>query len=251
MQAAQELAAMQAALDKAHAEVSHVSRRLSENEKVLGATQARLRILEPSLAEAQAERVRLSAELEEAHQKQVEAINTQNARLEALQARAQLTESLLEEARQTLMARADEIRSFERRIIEAGTAHDSTNERVAQMTTALAERDGQIRELEQAYDALSEQNEALASSTAAQGSAYGNAAEKIKEQANQIQLLEAQIAAERSTNEMQIEQINAQLQREQLERAMAEGALESGRKDVARLLGEVAAMQHRPLKSAA
>jgi hypothetical protein len=54
-------------------------------------------------------------------------------------------------------------------------------------------------------------------------------------------------------NETQLEQVNAQLQREQLERAMAEGALESGRKDVARLLGEIAAMQHRQsgMKSAA
>ena len=46
---------------------------------------------------------------------------------------------------------------------------------------------------------------------------------------------------------MQIEQLNAQLQREQLERSMAEGALESGRKDIARLMREIARLQHRPV----
>ena len=50
--------------------------------------------------------------------------------------------------------------------------------------------------------------------------------------------------------EMQIEQLNAQLQRERLERSMAEGALEAGRKDVARLLRELGAVQYRPLPAA-
>ena len=54
-----------------------------------------------------------------------------------------------------------------------------------------------------------------------------------------MQLLERQLKAARDANEMQIEQLSAQLQREQLERSMAEGALESGRKDIARLMREV------------
>jgi len=220
---------------------------------MLAATHARLKNLEPALAEAQAERGRLSAALDEATQKQVDDVNAQNSRFEALQARAHLTESLLDEARQNLMARAEEIRGFERRMIENTTAHDSTDERLAQMAAALAERDTQIREMEQAYDSIYEHSEMLSNSAAAHDSAYTNATGKIKEQADQIQLLETQVAAMKLAHEAQLEQVNAQLQREQLERAMAEGALESGRKDVARLLGEVAAMQHRQsgMKSAA
>jgi len=61
-----------------------------------------------------------------------------------------------------------------------------------------------------------------------------------------VELLEKQLQAARSANEMQLDQLHAQLQREQLERSMAEGALESGRKDIARLLREVSAMQQRP-----
>jgi crescentin len=253
MQSAQECAVMQAALDKAHADMALTQRRLTETEKALGTVHARLKTLEPALAEAQTERARLSEALDEATQRHAEEIGSQNSRFETLQARAASTETILDEARQNLMARAEEIRAFERRIIENTTAHDTSGERIAQLTATLAERDAQIRELEQAYDSIYEHSETLTNSASAHDSAYSNAMEKIKDQSNQIQLLEAQISTIKVANETQLEQVNAQLQREQLERAMAEGALESGRKDVARLLGEIAAMQHRQsgMKSAA
>jgi crescentin len=253
MQSAQECSAMQAALDKAHSDMALTQRRLTETEKALGVVHARLKSLEPALAEAQTERARLSEALDEANQRHTEELNTQNSRFEALQARAASTENILEEARQNLMTRAEEIRAFERRIIESSTAHDTSGERIAQLTATLAERDTQIRELETAYDSIYEHSETLSNSVTAHDSAYSNATEKIKEQADQIKLLEAQISTMKMANETQLEQVNAQLQREQLERAMAEGALESGRKDVARLLGEIAAMQHRQsgMKSAA
>jgi len=63
--------------------------------------------------------------------------------------------------------------------------------------------------------------------------------------------LEEQLRAMTAQNELQVEQLTAQLQREQLERSMAEGALESGRRDVARLLREIASMQLKPAAAAA
>ena len=60
-----------------------------------------------------------------------------------------------------------------------------------------------------------------------------------------MELLEEQIAAAHSAHEMQIESLQAQLQREQLERSMAEGALETARKDVSRLQQEVGALRSR------
>ena len=70
---------------------------------------------------------------------------------------------------------------------------------------------------------------------------------RSKEQSDLVELLEKQLQAARDANDMQIEQLSAQLQREQLERSMAEGALEAGRKDIARLLREIAALQYRPV----
>lgn len=246
MQSFQECAAVQAALNKAHSELSLTGRRLTESDKTLAATQARLKAVEAGLAEAQSERQQLSAALDEANHKHLDAMNMQNSRFQAVQARANLTESLLEEARQALTARADEIRSFERRVIETSTAHDNSGEKLAQLTATLAEREDQIREFEQSHAALHEHNQMLRHAVAARESAHDTAQQKLQEHADMVELLEKQLQAARSANEMQLDQLNAQLQREQLERSMAEGALESGRKDIARLLREISAMHHHP-----
>ena len=246
MQSAQECAAVQMALDKAHAELALNSRRLTESDKTLTATQNRLKTVEASLEDAQADRQRLSAALDEANHKHRDTMNLQASRFESLQARANLTESLLEDARQALTARADEIRSFERQVIETTTAHGNSDERIAQLKAQLEEREGQIREFEQSHSTLHEHNQMLRHTVAARETAQDAAQQKIQEQADLVELLEKQLQAARSANEMQLDQLHAQLQREQLERSMAEGALESGRKDIARLLREVSAMQQRP-----
>ena len=87
----------------------------------------------------------------------------------------------------------------------------------------------------------------LANAVSARESAFNHSQDKIKEQADLVTLLEGQLKAARQATDMQIQQLAAQLQREQLERSMAEGALESGRKDIARLMREVAALQYRPV----
>jgi chromosome segregation ATPase len=249
MQANQERAAVQASLDKAHAELAQLARRLNDTDKTLAATQNRLKATETGLAEAQAERTRLTTELDEANHRHLDEMNVQNSRFDALQARSSLTENLLEEARQTLMARADEIRTFERRVDESSTAHGNTGDKLDQVAAALAERELQIRNLEQAHAALSEQNRMLANGVSAREGAFNHAQEKIKAQAELVSLLEGQLKAARQTTDLQVQQLAAQLQREQLERSMAEGALESGRKDIARLMREVAALQYRPVAS--
>jgi chromosome segregation ATPase len=251
MQADRERAAVQASLDKALAELAQTARRLTETDKMLTMTQSRLKTVESGLAEAQQERTRLSAALDEASSAHLEEMNVQNSRFDALQARYSLTEHLLEEARQTLMARADEIRTFERRVDETSTAQGNAGERLDQVTATLAERERQIKDLEQAHSVLSEQNRMLANAVAARESAHSYAQEKVREQTDLVQLLEGQLKATRDGNAMQVEQLQAQLQREQLERSMAEGALESGRKDIARLMREIGALRYQPLTPAA
>src|SRR5215218_9303857 len=134
-----------------------------------------------------------------------------------------------------------------RRVDETSTAHGHTDEKLDQVRAALTARELQMKDLEQAHAALNEQTRLLANAVSALESAYNASQEKIKEQADLVQLLEGQLKAARDANEMQIQQLNAQLQREQLERSMAEGALESGRKDIVRLMREMAALQYRPV----
>jgi len=55
--------------------------------------------------------------------------------------------------------------------------------------------------------------------------------------------LEADVQVARTNIEKRVEELNASLQRERMERAVVEGALEAARKDNSRLQGEVAALR--------
>ena len=55
--------------------------------------------------------------------------------------------------------------------------------------------------------------------------------------------LEADIQVSRSNIEKRVEDLNSALQRERMERAVVEGALEAARKDNSRLQSEVAALR--------
>ena len=250
MQAVQERITIQAALDKALSDFSQTACRLTDTERSLATTQSRLKVAETGLVEAQAERSQLAAALDDANQKLSEEANLHATRFESLQARAALTERLLEESRETLLARADEIRSFERQALEASTTQGDNSERLAQLDAALTERDLHVRDLEEAHAALSEHNNTLANALNARESAYSRAQQKILEQEELVQLLESQIKSARDANDFQLEQIAAELQREKLERTMAEGALEAGRKDIARLLREISVVHQRPTATA-
>ena len=244
-QANQERGAVQASLDRALSDLAQTTRRLSDADKVLTAAQARLQALEKSLAEVQAERARLSTAIEEAAHAHRDAMNLLTSRFEAVQARSSLADKLLVEARQTLLARAEEVRTFERNAAEAATANDALAEKLGTVQAKLDQRELQIRDIEQARTLLAEQAQKLINAATGRERDYEKTQHKVKEQADLIAILQEQLTAARSSNEMQVEGLSAQLQREQLERSLAEGALEAARKDVARLQLELDALRTR------
>ncbi len=241
-----ERAAVQAMLDKALNDSAQMSRRLFDTEKLLQSTQARLQQVEAAYAEAHAERTRLGTALEEANERHRNYATTQQARFDALQARSLASDRLLEEARDTLAARANEINAFDRRVSEATLTREAIEGRLGQLEAALAERDGRIKDLEEGRVTLAERNEELIKAVSTRENAFYRAQERIQSQDGLVQLLENQLKAARDATELQIEELAAELQRERLERSMAEGALEAGRKDIARLLRDLAALQYRP-----
>jgi chromosome segregation ATPase len=243
--AEQERSTVQSQLDRALNEAAQVSRRVLDMEKAQAANQARLKKLESTLAETQSERIRLTTALEDATEAHRKDTIANNARFEALQARAQLSEKLLESSRQVLTSRANEIGAFDRRLNEATTSRGAIETKFAQIEAALIERDAQIRELEEERASLSERNTELSRAVGTRESAYNRAQERLQAQDDLVQMLEGQIKAARETAELQVQELKAQLQREQLDRTMAEGALEAGRKDIARLLRELATVQNR------
>ena len=125
--------AQQASLDKASAEAARLSRKLAETEASLNAAQGRLRHVEANFAEVNTERARLATALDEANERNEHERANQRTRFEALQARAGASEKLLGEAREHLLARAEEIRDYDRRLGAIALERDAMQARVAEL----------------------------------------------------------------------------------------------------------------------
>lgn len=237
--------AQQAMLEKANTEAARLSRKFAEAEASLNAAQSRLRHVEADLAEVSTERTRLANALDEANERYTHEINSQRMRFESLQARAQATEKLLGEAREHLLARADEIREHERRNNELTVERDALQTRAANLEAERIERESVLSELQQERDALAERSTSLARAYKAQESALARAEETIASLNERITAFEQFMAAEKQSTEQTINDLSAALRREQMERSVVEGALETARKDFSRVMRELMALQRK------
>ena len=243
LMAEDEKRAQQSSLDKASAEAAKLSRKLAETEASFNAAQGRLRHVEANLAEVISERARLVCALDEANERHEHELTSQRTRFDALQARASAIEKLLGETREHLLGRAEEIRQHDRRAQDLAAERDALQARVADLEAERIRRNSEFTETEQARTTLLERSAALARAFTAKEAAYARAADTIAALNQRVADLEKSAGADRQTAEQTIEELNAALQREKLERAVVEGALETGRKDFARLMREVMAMQ--------
>lgn len=235
--------AQQASLNKASAEHARLARKLTETEASLGAAQGRLRHVEANFVEASTERSRLVSALDEANERHAHELTNQQMRFEALQARAQSTESLLVEAREHLLGRAEEIREYDRHTGDIALERDALQARVADLEADRINRESQLHELEQARTSLLDRTTTLARAFTSKEAALIRAEDSISALNARVIDLENALAANRLANEQHVEEINTALRREKLERAVVEGALETGRKDFSRLMREVMALQ--------
>jgi chromosome segregation ATPase len=243
--AERECSMLQSNLAAAQEENSRLSRRLIDAENAVDLAQNRLRQMETSLAEISAERTRLASILDEANEQHRAEITTHKTRFETLQTRAATTEKLLEEAREHLAARADDIRAFDRRMIEASLVRNALESKLDEIEQAYAERESQLTEAEQARAALAERSAVLTKAVMAREVALTRAEEAAVGVNDRVAQLENALANTQQAAEQQIEDLHGELGREKLGRAVAEGALETARKDFARILRELQTLQAR------
>jgi crescentin len=230
-------------LDQALDEISRITRRLTESDNTLGATRAQLVKIEASFSETSAERTRLAAALDEAKEAHQAERNSLNMRLDGLQSRAATAERLLAETRQNLVARTEEVRSFDRKAVEATIARNNADKRLAQIESTHEARERQIKDLEQSRATLVERSNALTKTLKSREAALARAEERNHALTERAARLEADIQVSRTNIEKRVEDLNSSLQRERMERAVVEGALEAARKDNSRLQSEVAALR--------
>ena len=235
--------AQQISLDKISAEGARLSRKLAETEASLTATQGRLRHVEGNFSDLSSERTRLAGALDEAKERHEHELTTRQMRFDALQARATASEKLLGEAREHLLARADEIRTYDRRASELALERDALQTRIADLETERIQRDSQFTEVDQARATLLERSAALARAFTVKEAALTRAEDTIAALSEQINALEKARAAERQASDQRIEDLSVSLRREQMQCSVVEGALETARTDFARLMREAMALQ--------
>ena len=235
--------AQQVSLDKISAEAARVSRKLAETEASLTATQGRLRHVEGNLAESSNERARLTNTLDEAKERHEHDLTTQRMRFDALQARAASSEKLLGEAREHMFARADEIRTYDRRASELALERDALQARIADLETERIQGESEFKEVDQARATLMERTAALARAFTAKEAALTRAENTIAALNEQVAALESTRAVEKQAADQRIEELGTSLRREQMQCSVVEGALETARKDFARLMREAVALQ--------
>jgi len=235
--------AQQISLDKISGETARLSRKLAESEASLTATQGRLRHVEGNFAELSTERARLASALDEANERHEHELTTQRMRFDALQARAAASEKLLGEAREHLLARADEIRTYDRRAGELALERDALQARIAELEAERVQRESEFKEVDQARATLMERSAALTRAYTVKEAALTRAEDTIAALNEQIAALEAAKASEKQLADQRIEELSASLRREQMQCSVIEGALETARKDFARLMREAMALQ--------
>ena len=238
--------AQQGLLDKAGAEAARLSRKLAETEAALNAAQGRLRHVEANFAELYNERARLASALDEANERSEHERANQRTRFEALQARAAATEKLLGEAREHLLARAEEIRDYDRRMGATALERDALQARLADLEAERITRESEFTEIDQARATLMERSAALARAFTAKEAALERAEQtiaalnqRIESTGNAAGRRQADARSRRSRSS------TPRCSREKMERSVSDGALETARKDFARVMREVMALQRQ------
>jgi chromosome segregation ATPase len=232
---------LQTALDQTLTQSSRTSRRLAEIENALSEARARLQQMEHNLAAVEDERKKLSAACDEANERRQSEVYALTLKLDAMRSRSTAAEKLLAEMRQSLVARTEEIRATEAKLMEAVLGRSGAEKKAEQLTAANEAHDRQNKKLEQTRLSLTDRCNVLSETVKARDSSLSHAQDKIKSLTDRVELLKAEAAANQAKAEKRIEQLNSAIERERAERAVAEGALEATRGDYARLQREIAA----------
>lgn len=231
---------LQAALDKMLAESSRMSRRLAESETALSESRSKLQQVESNLAVAEAERNKLAAACDEANERRQSEVYALGLKVDALRSHSEAAEKLLVSARESLVARTEEIRVAEAKLLEATIARSDAEKKIGHLATAIEASEQQAKKLEQEGLELTARFTAVSETLAGSDSSLAHAKEQIKLLSGQIEQIQAEAAASRVRAEEDFIQLNATIEHERSERAVAEGALETIRGEYARLQGQIA-----------
>ena len=143
-----------------------------------------------------------------------------------------------------LLGRAEQMLDYDRRTGNIAMERDALQARVSDLEAERINREPEIKEIDQARTTLLERGSSLARAFTAKEAALARAEDTIAALTERLGVLETALATDKQATEQEIEDLNATVRREKLERAVVEGALETGRKDFARLMRDVMALHN-------
>jgi crescentin len=231
---------LQAALDRKVSESSRLSRRLAESESALADSRSRLRQIESNLATAESERARLATALDEANERRQTEVYALELKLDALRSHTDAAERLAAGVRQNLVTRTEELKSAEAKLSDATVARTEVEKKLAHLSAIGEGWEQHAQTLEQTVVELTERCKVLSETLTANESSLVHAKEKIKSLTVQVEQIQSEADASRAKTEEDIVQLNATIEHERAERALAEGALETARSDYARIQQQMA-----------
>jgi crescentin len=235
--------AQQIQLDKAGTEIARMARKLTETEASFNAVQGRLRHAEATINEANIERARLVTTLDEVNERHERERAGQNMRFDSLQSRATTLEKVVADARELLLVRAEQIRECEQCTRKIETERNELQARLTDAQAALIDFESKYKEADMLRMAYMERNGVLARSLTAKEAAFAELGDTDAALTNRVAALEAALVNQKQTSKRAIEELEATINRQKLERAVLDGALQTARRDFARAMHEVMALQ--------
>jgi crescentin len=163
-----------------------------------------------------------------------------------MQSRVTLGERLLTEARNSLIAKTDELRNAERRLVDNNVALTSFEQRVSKQKATIDSLERQVRDLEQSRVTLIERSTALTKNLKARDTALAKLDDRIPVLMGRIDQLETMAESNRATYQARVDELTAALETERMARAVAEGALEMARKERGALQRELVRSEGAP-----
>lgn len=219
------------ALEEAQNASLRLNRRVSELEPVIQRLREQNAQLESSFHAERESSDRTRAQAADEQERLKGEIGAKQVKLEAVSSRADANERFLAEARRQLRDKLEELRVSERKSIDASLQVNTLQKRLE-----AAEREGvqaavKTEEVEKSRRLILERSEVLTKAMKNKDAALQKTEQKLQFLTERLEDTALRTAKSREQYEQRIAELTEQLEKEKTERALAEGALQSARRE--------------------
>jgi crescentin len=227
------------ALQDAQASTFRLNRQVSELEPLVQRLREQNAQLDHNLQSEREMRDRLNSQKIEESERARADVSALQVKLEAVSSRADANERFLGEARRQLRDKLEELRVSERKGIDAALQVNTLQKKIEANERDQAQAAAKIEELENSRKLIMERADMIAKAAKAKDVALQKTEQKIAFLSDRIEENAKRAQRDRDQLEARLAEMAEALEKERTERAIAEGALQSARRDRLQLQREV------------